>query len=78
MAIERFIDLPDLFISLKGKVMLIKYTRKDINSQSDRFRKTEFVTAEDAEQLLSQFINMAVKAGASESEMMELLNGKAH
>lgn len=78
MVSERFIDSPVLFLNLKGRIMLIKYTRKQINQQVDRFRKTDFVTAEDAQQLLLEFIAMAIKAGADETEMMELINGRIH
>jgi len=50
---------------------MIKYTRKQINKDPDRFRQSYFVLYDDAHMLLQMIVKAAVDAGADESKLME-------
>ena len=52
---------------------MIKYTRRTINQKACLHDK-EYVTVEDAEAALLHLMNAAVRAGADEELMMELMN----
>ena len=52
------------------------YTRKEINQQVDRFRKTKFVTSEDYERAIEIMLNMAVEAGADLEKMDLIIKSK--
>ena len=49
-----------------------KFTRKQINLKP-ALHNREYVTVEDAESALMHLMKAAVKAGADESKMMELM-----
>ncbi len=49
------------------------YTRKQINQQTDRFRKTEFVIYEDALDAIIQLTDAAIKAGTDEEVLVAAL-----
>lgn len=50
---------------------MIKYTRKQINKNPDRFRNAEFVLYDDAHIILQMAVKAAIDAGADESKLME-------
>jgi len=54
---------------------MIKYTRKQINLKAYLHDK-EFVTVDDALELMEVIHAAAVKAGADEDKMMEVLGEK--
>lgn len=51
-----------------------KYKRRTINQKPELHDK-EFVTVDDAQDLMVKVASAAVKAGADESKMMEFLTG---
>ncbi len=53
---------------------MIKYKRRTINQKQELHDK-EFVTVDDAQELMMKVAAAAVKAGADESKMMEFLTG---
>ena len=53
--------------------MIKKYTRRLIN-QKATLHDLEFVAYQDVEQLLTIVLNAAVKAGADEDKLMELID----
>ena len=52
------------------------YTRKEINQQVDRFRKTRFVPYEGYEQAIAAVLEMAVEAGADLEKMDLIIKSK--
>jgi len=52
-----------------------KYTRKQINQQSDRFRKTEFVAIDDVEVIVEDILKIAIECGADEDKLMSKFGG---
>ena len=52
---------------------MIKYKRRTINIKPELHDK-EFVTVDDAEDLVKQVAEHAVKSGADEAKMMEFFN----
>jgi len=50
---------------------MVKYTRKQINQQTDRFRKSEFVLYEDVITALQTIAEKAIECGASEEELIK-------
>ena len=53
--------------------MITEYTIRDIN-RNDTLHKEKFVLAREAVELLEKFIAAAVKAGASEDKLMEIIS----
>lgn len=53
-----------------------KYTRKQINQQVDRFRKTEFITMDDMQASLTHFIEVAIESGADPEILMEKIKNE--
>ena len=53
--------------------MIKKYTRRNINQRAT-LHDLEFVAYQDVEQLLTIVLNAAVKAGADEVKLKELVN----
>jgi len=53
---------------------MLKYTRKQINKNVSLHNK-EFITYDDAVDLLEKVTAAAIKAGANEQGMMEFLKG---
>ena len=52
------------------------YTRKQINQDSDKFRKTTFYIAADVAKLIEDVAQAALAAGANEPEFMEFFKQK--
>ena len=52
---------------------MIKYKRRSINIKPELHDK-EFVTVDDAEDLVRKVAEHAIKAGADEDKMMEFFN----
>ena len=55
---------------------MIKYTRKQINQQVDRFRKSEFVLYEDVLCVMEVLVQAALDAGADQDKLSELSKAK--
>tara|TARA_R110002096_G_scaffold202758_5_gene387505 strand:- start:2599 stop:2775 length:177 start_codon:yes stop_codon:yes gene_type:complete len=52
------------------------YTRKQINQDSDKFRKTQFYIAADVAKLIEDVAQSALAAGANEPEFMEFFKNE--
>lgn len=54
--------------------MMKRYTRKEINQQTDRFRKTRFYTEDDFTLAAEKFAEIATACGADESKMIAMFD----
>ena len=52
-----------------------KYTRKQINKNASLHDK-EFITLDDALEIIEKFADAAIKAGANERGLLEFLKGE--
>ena len=58
--------------------MIAKYTRKQINQDPSGLGKEEFALMADVIKFGDWFLTLAIKAGADEGKMRELIKGKVH